>query len=171
MTRTRKAFAAAAASAVLLLTLTGCWNGQGATTADQASMNTGNGTVAKMGSTRIENATIVLGPEGSKTATVVMRLLNSGDGDALLSVRDVKAGQAAFITNEKIDIPSGGSVSVGFQSEVYVNLYDFEVDPSGYTNLEFRLEKNGISTLSILSVPAVGYYEGIAPNPATKPLT
>jgi hypothetical protein len=65
--------------------LTGCWQGLGASSTMQNSMNSGNGTQEIVGSLRIENATVVRNEAGR--ASLVMAVFNQGDAaDTLAGV-------------------------------------------------------------------------------------
>ncbi|MCX8527143.1 MAG: hypothetical protein ORN20_03285, partial [Candidatus Nanopelagicales bacterium] len=64
MTRSRAA-AIAAFVALSSALLSGCWNGPGSTTMMQASMNSGNGVQATVGAIKVQNATLVAGPDGT----------------------------------------------------------------------------------------------------------
>jgi hypothetical protein len=167
----RSHVAAVAALAVLAVpALTGCWNGQRATTAVQADMNSGNGVETDQGPLHIENATIVLGPEGSKTATLVMRVVNTGDqADSLTTI--MINGQPASISvpgvaaDSGADIGPGESVPFGFEAQRWINTYTFDAPVSTYVPVELGFTNAGVAKLSVLTVPPAGYYAGIAPNP------
>ena len=165
--------AAVAALVVLAVpSLTGCFNGQGATTTTQASMNSGNGVEARQGTIDIENATIVLGPEGSNTATLLMRLVNVGPEADALTYITINGEQATIsmpgvVGDSGADIGPGESISFGYDATRWINAYQFDAPASTYVPVELGFEKGGLASLSLLTVPPVGYYEGIAPNPPT----
>lgn len=167
----KRIHAAAAAALVVLAvpSLTGCFNGPGATTTTQASMNSGNGVQAQAGPVRIENATLVLGPEGTSTGTLTTRLVNTGaEPDALVYV--TIDGVVAYVTEGAGELAPGASVSFGFDSEQWINTYDLNAAVSTYVPVELGFQNAGLVTMSVLTVPPVGYYEGIAPNPPTDPI-
>lgn len=159
----------AAVAALLLLAspaLTGCFSGQGATTYMQATMNSGNGVDAEVGPIHVENATLVRGPEGSKSVTLTTRIVNTGpEADVLVSAK--VNGTPATITAGADQLPGGSSVSFGFDSEAFINAYDQDIPVSSYVPVELSFQNAGIVSMSVLTVPPVGYYEGIAPNPPT----
>ena len=155
--------------------LTGCWNGQRATTTTQATMNTGNGVEARQGLIDIENATLVLGPEGSSSATLVMRVVNTGpEADALTYITingvQVQISEPGVVGDSGADIGPGESISFGYESDRWINTYELDVEPSSWVPVELGFQNAGLAQLSVLTVPPVGYYEGIAPNPPTKPV-
>jgi hypothetical protein len=159
---------AAAGLAVLLLIapgLAGCYSGKEATTNQQATMNSGNGVQAQIGPIHIENATVVRGPEGSKAATLTTRLVNTGPADTL--VYATVNGQPATITGDQVPLDPGASISFGFDSEHWINAYGFEAGVSSYVPVELGFQNAGLVKMSVLTVPPLGYYEGIAPNPPT----
>jgi hypothetical protein len=162
---------AAAAIAVLVLAtpaLTGCFSGKAATTSMQATMNTGNGVQATVGPIHIENATLVMGLDGSKTATLTTRLVNTGPADTL--VYATVNGQPATITGDQVPLGPGASISFGYDSEHWINAYAFEAPVSTYVPVELGFQNAGLVKMSVLTVPPVGYYEGIAPNPPQAPV-
>jgi len=161
--------AAAAALVVLVVpALTGCFNGQDATTTTQASMNSGNGVEATKGAIHIENATLVMGPEGSGTATLVVRIVNTGIEDDALTYASINGAPATVIEPAGAGdaagvIGPGASVSYGYDSEGRINAEGLDVPPSSYVDVELGFEKAGLVTMSVLTVPPVGYYAGITP--------
>ena len=85
VTRQTKVISAALLVGALVPGLAGCWGGPAASTQVQATQNTGNGTQAFVGDIRVENATLILGPEGSSSATLTMSIVAPGEGDRLLA--------------------------------------------------------------------------------------
>jgi hypothetical protein len=164
----KRSHALAAASLILLATpaLTGCFSGAQATTNMQATMNSGNGVSAVAGTIKIDNATLVLGPDGSKSATLTTRLTNVGPVKDVLVYATID-GQPATITGDKVELAPGSSISFGFDSDHWINTYAFDKPVSTYVPVELGFQDAGLVKLSVLSVPPVGYYEGIAPNPPT----
>jgi hypothetical protein len=161
--------AAAAALVVLAVpALTGCFNGQDATTTTQASMNSGNGVEVTQGAIHIENATLVMGPEGSTSATLIMRIVNTGAEDDALTYATINGVPA--IVNEPEEpgsegnvIGPGASVSYGYDSDRQVITETLDVPVSSYVDVELGFQKAGLAQMSVLTVPPVGYYEGITP--------
>lgn len=165
----RSHLAAVAALAMLVVpATTGCFNGQAATTTVQASKNSGNGVQATQGAIHIDAATVVLGPEGSTSGTLTMRIVNTGAEPDALTYATIN-GSPAYITEGAGDLAPGSSVSFGYESEAWVNVYDLDVEASAYVPVELGFEKAGLVSISVLTVPPVGYYEGIAPQPPTAP--
>jgi hypothetical protein len=163
---------AAAAALVLLVvpTTTGCFNGLKATTTMQATMNSGNGTDATQGPLHIEAATVVIGPDGSNSATLTTRIVNTGAEPDALTYATIN-GEPASMTPDSGNLDAGSSVSFGFDSQAWINAYDFTGTVATYVPVELGFRNAGLVKMSVLVVPAVGYYEGIAPTPATKPAT
>ena len=166
----KRAHLAAVAALVVLAVpaLTGCWNGQGATTTTQASQNSGNGVDAVAGTMHIEDATVVLGPEGSGSGTLLVRLVNTGpEADTLTRV--TIDGVEVQIPAAGAAIGPGASVGFGYDSDLFLNTYALDAPAATYVPIVIGFEKAGETPMSVLTVPAVGYYAGIAPNPATGP--
>ena len=149
--------------------LTGCFNGQKATTSVQATMNSGNGVDATAGPIHIEAATLVLGPEGSGTATLTTRLVNTGAEPDALTYATINT-HSAYVTDGAGDLAPGGAISFGFMSDAWINAYDFTGTAATYVPIQLGFEKAGLVDMSVLVVPPVGYYEGIVPTPATDPV-
>lgn len=130
----------------------------------QAGQATGNGVQAQAGLMRVENATLVTGPEGSSSATLMMRIVNQGvESDRLIGA--TIDGVPASITGDVVDLPPGSSISFAYESDVWVNSYEFDVEPSAFVDVTLVFEKAGDTTLQVLTVPPLSFYEGIAPNP------
>lgn len=161
----------AAAAALVLFVLpatTGCFSGQGATTTTQATMNSGNGVSATQGAIHIEGTTVVLGPDGSSTATLLTRIVNAGVDPDRLTYATID-GIPAYITEGAGDLGPGASVSFGWESETWINSYALTAPAATYVPVQLGFEKAGLVTMSVLVVPPVGYYEGIVPMPPTNP--
>ena len=87
--------------AALTLTLTGCYNGSNASTNMQSVQLTGNGVQVQAGDIRAENLTLVAGPGGSASATLIMRVTNQElEADNLLAA--LIDGVPAFITGDVV---------------------------------------------------------------------
>lgn len=170
--------AAALSCGILLVAplLAGCFNGQRATTTVQSTMNSGNGTQVQVGSIKIDNATLVSGPDGASSGTLILSLFNVGnEPDTLVGVSI--NGKPAVISGEAsvgsgVELAPGAALTFGYQdSTSWINSYDLTEALSTYVPVEMQFQRAGIASFTVLTVPAVGYYEGIAPNPATRPLS
>ena len=149
--------------------LSACYSGFGATTTMQASMNSGNGTQAQAGPIRIENATLVMGPEGSRTGTLIASMVNgAADPDRLVGV--TIGGRPAFITPGLDILAFNELVDFGYDSRHWINTYDLDAAVSTYVPVQLQFERAGSVDFTVLTVPPTGIYEGIAPNPATAPM-
>ncbi len=143
--------------------LTGCFNGMGATTTMAASMPVGNGVNATLGTIKVDGATLVAGPEGSQTATLTMRVTNSGNEPDNLLVAVVN-GLPASISGGSVAVNPGDSLSFGFESDLYVDAAAFTAPVGTFVPVALQFERSGIAELEVLVVPATGFYEGIAPS-------
>ena len=164
--RTRRSATALLISGLLAstLVLTGCYNGMGAITNLQSGQLTGNGVQAQVGNVRAENLTIVAGPEGSASATLITVIVNGDpEADTLLGV--TIDGVPAYITGDVIEFLPGQSISFGFESDRWINSYQFDADMSTYVPVTLQFERAGIAEVDVLVVPAEGFYEGIEPVP------
>ncbi len=144
--------------------LAGCWQGFGASTTMQNSMNSGNGTQEIVGSLRVENATVVRNEAGR--ASLVMAVFNQGDAaDTLTSV--TIDGQP--IAADAVTIDPGAYATFGYGAEgapaVNFLLVDALQTPAGaYSTVSLTFTTNGITDFTSLVVPDVGYYAGYVPN-------
>ena len=104
-----------------------------------------------------------------------MSLFNDGrEPDTLIGVQ--VNGQPAVINGAAVagagvELAPGAAFTFGYQnSESWVNSYDITEAESAYVPVQMRFQRAGILDFTALTVPPVGIYEGIAPNPATRPL-
>lgn len=172
----RRRLVAAAAGLCAIPLLAGCFNGFGATTTMQATQNSGNGVDAQVGAMKIQNATLVRGEGGA--ATLMMTLVNVGERDDTLTSVTI-GGAPAVVTDGStsiatVTVPRQRSVPFGYGQDGagasrWVNSYSFGEGTSGYVPVTVFFTNAGQAQLSVLTVPAVGYYEGIAPTPAVAP--
>jgi len=148
--------------------LAGCWNGPSSTTMMQATMNSGNGVQATVGNIKVENATLVAGPEGTTTGTLTLRIVNTGQTPDSLVYTVIENGPA-YVTPGSETFAPNASVSFGFDSKDWINTYTLKAAAGTYVPVELGFKEAGLVKISVLIVPPTGYYEGIAPNPATMP--
>lgn len=178
MTTLRIRIAAAAVATAAAFSLTGCFNGFGATTNTQNTMSTGNGVQAQAGSIRVENATLVRG-EGT-TATLIMTLVNVGaDKDQLAQV--TIAGEPAISTDGvtavgPVPIAPGEAIPFGYgaggnPANRWMNIYTVDLPDSGFVPVQVLFDVAGSAEFEVLTVPPVGFYEGLEVRPATPPAT
>lgn len=155
----------AASLAAATLVLTGCFNGPAAMTTVQSEDLTGNGVQAQVGNIRAENLTLVLGPEGSSSATLITRIVNGNqdESDRLIGVQI--AGIPAYVTGDAVEFLPGASIGFGFESDLWINSYDFRAASSTYVPVALQFERSGIARADVLVVPPLGYYDGIEPVP------
>ena len=169
----RTHIAAALLLPAAVLSLSGCFNGQDATTTTQAAMNSGNGVQAKQGDIRIENATVVLNADEPGTATLLVRLINMGPEADKLTYATINGQQAQFIVaDDSMDVSSGfeltpgSSVGFAYDSDLYISVLEgFDAEVSTYVPVELAFATAGLADMSVLTVPATGYYEGITARP------
>lgn len=156
---------AALAATVVALSplLAGCWQGFGASTTMQNSMNSGNGTQEIVGSLRVENATIVRNDAGK--ASLVMAVFNQGDAPDTLTAVTVD-GQP--VATDPVAIEPGNFATFGYGAEgapaENFLLLDSLATPAGaYSTVSLTFTTNGITEFTSLVVPDVGYYAGYVP--------
>ena len=160
-TRLRQVGLAAAGLSLLSLGLTGCYNGQDATTNVQATQPSGNGNVLKAGQIVVDNATAVQDEAGN--ATVLMRITNQGnEADTLIAA--VLANLPATITPDSIEIGPGQSISFAWESTNYVSVDGLNAPMSSYVQFGLQFLNAGITSTNIMIVPPVGMYAGITQN-------
>lgn len=164
----KRAATLAVAVLVAVPALAGCFNGPRATTTVQATQNTGNGVEVTQGLLNVENLTVVMGPEGSGSATLITRITNTGPEADTLTFASVD-GIGATITGDTVELPPGTSVSFGYESDTWINVYGFTAPVSTYVTVQLGFEQAGLVTTRVLTVPPAGMYAGIAPNPPTAP--
>ncbi|MFZ9988300.1 MAG: hypothetical protein ACO3HV_11160 [Candidatus Nanopelagicales bacterium] len=143
--------------------LAGCWQGFGASTTMQNSMNSGNGTQEIVGSLRIENATIVRNDAGR--ASLVVAVFNQGDAPDTLSAVTVDGQQVAF---SPVTIGPGSYTTFGYgaegaPAENFLILDPIATPAGSYSPVSMAFTTNGIVDFTSLVVPDVGYYAGYVP--------
>lgn len=146
--------------------LAGCWQGFGASTTMQNSMNSGNGTQVITGSLRIENATIVRNEEGR--ASLVVAVFNQGDAPDSLTAVTID-GQP--IATDPVTIEPGSYATFGYGAEGAPAANFLVLDPiatpaGSYSAVSLTFTTNGIAEFTSLVVPDVGYYAGYVPDAA-----
>jgi hypothetical protein len=143
--------------------LAGCWQGFGASTTMQNSMNSGNGTQEIVGSLRIENATIVRDDTGR--GSLIMAVFNQGDSADTLSVVSVD-GQQLDVPPVTIEPGAFATFGYGAEGQPAENplLVDALQTPAGaYASVSLTFSTNGVTDFTSLVVPDVGYYAGYVP--------
>ena len=168
-----------AAAAVLLLAtvpvLAACGTGSSAYTAQQQA--SGNGAFAQQGPLAIANVTLVAGPEGSRSATLIGNVTNvGGEPDALTGVAILEPAATGQITGDEVPVlpRAFDPISLGYDpaglnpdGAPHVNFFDLDLPLSHFVPVGLSFKNAGDITLpNVLVVPPVGQYEGIAPSPA-----
>lgn len=143
--------------------LAGCWNGFGASTTMQNSMNTGNGTQVITDSLRIENATVVRNDAGR--ASLIVAVFNQGDAADTLT-RVTLNGQE--VPTEPVSIEPGSYATFGYGAEGapvdYTLLVDsLDTQAGSYADVSMSFTTNGVAEFTSLVVPDTGYYAGLVP--------
>jgi hypothetical protein len=164
----RRTAAAVAVAALAVVPLSACGIGfEAATTTQRPS---GNGANADLGAIQMRGVTLVDGPDGSRTGTVLMTLVNSGnEPDALTGVRMVQPpdGRAeilgAGVLGGSVPLPRVSRTSVGYDSDIHVDVSDLGLSPTQFTEIEFTFLKAGRIVLPVMSVLPTGIYAGITP--------
>lgn len=162
------------AAALVLLTvpaLAGCAIGTGAATTTQRA--SGNGANATAGAIQVRGLTLVEGPDGTRTGTLVMTLVNTGnDADALVgaAVLSPPGSGAATIVGTgagggNLALPSRSRKLVGYNSEVHVDVTGLTLSPTQFTEVELSFQRAGRVVVPVMSVLPRGIYEGITPLP------
>ena len=168
LTRPARRVAAGLLAVAVIGSMSAC--GTGKDWVDEGLSPSGNGQFVTVGSVQAQNVTLVQGPQGSKSLTLVARLFNTATTpDALIGANVGAApGTDAKITNGSVPIaPGPEAASVGFNSTNFVNFYSVDVPTASYVPVTLKFKDAGQTTLQVLVVPPVGYYEGIAPTPPT----
>ena len=150
---------------ILALSLTGCFNGQQATTNVQATQPSGDGVSGQIGTMKVNNATLVLGPTGSASATLIMTISNVGTAQDSL-VGATIAGTVATVvpSTGEITVTPQASANFGYVGAAYsINAVDFDTAASIYVPVTLAFKNSGILTLSVVTVDADGIYSGIVP--------
>jgi hypothetical protein len=155
--------AIAVTAVALTPALAGCWNGFGASTTMQNSMNSGNGTQTITGSLRIENATIVRNEAGR--ASLIVAVFNQGDApDSLVAV----SVNGQTVETSPVTIDPGSYATFGYGAEGapaqnFLIIDPIETPAGSYATVSLVFQVNGTSDFTSLVVPDSGYYTGYVP--------
>ena len=155
------------AALALVPSLAGCWQGPEATTTWQASQNSGNGVEASLGMLSVQNATIVKGDDGR--ASLIVSVFNLGkEPDSLTGATVGGIAVTLPTTPDGTIVVPGGVQSFGYGLEGqpptnFLIVEGLEAQPSGYVPVTLTFERAGQLNISVLTVPPVGYYEGLLP--------
>lgn len=160
MTIARRRAAALVAAAVLVPSLTGCWAGYGAQTAQQANQAVGNGASMQTGDIEIRGATWVRSTTNPAEATLVATFVNSGEMPDTLTKVEVEPASPMGITGGVLEIPNVGSVRTGHWSTTFINALQLQALPSAFIPTTFTFERAGTVSGNVLSVPDTGQYYG-----------
>lgn len=156
----RSSIALAVMALAAVPALSGCFNGQGATTTVQSGMNSGDGTMATAGSMKVVNVTIVIG-EGVGPAQLIGNIINQGTGPDTLNSIEV-AGKLVNSQPPIGEIAPAQSVAFGYQdSEIKVPVRGLAAAISTYVPVTFNFQNAGTLKISVLTVPDTGIYAGI----------
>lgn len=147
---------------IAVLPLSGCFNGQKATTTMQAKMNSGNGVQAQQGPIRIENATVVRSEEGD-AATLLVRIVNESIEPDALTFASINGEQVAILgaTDAGVDLAPGSSTSFGWNSDLRIDVPALDAEIATYVPVELGFATAGLAPLSVLVVPQAGIYEDV----------
>lgn len=163
----RTHFAALTLLPLAALALSGCFNGQEATTTAQATMNSGNGVQAQQGAIRIENATVVQSLDGAE-ATLLVTLVNDGLDTDALTFATINGQPAELImpgAADAIELLPGTSVPFGWESDLRIDAGALDADVSTYVPVELGFANAGLASMSVLVVPQAGYYADVTMLP------
>lgn len=160
MTIARRRAAALAAAAVLIPSLTGCWAGYDAQTAQQANQAVGNGASMQTGDIEIRGATWVRSTANPAEATLVATFVNTGDVPDTLTKVEVQPASPMGITGGVLEVPTVGSVRTGHWSTTFINALQLQALPSAFIPTTFTFERAGTVSGNVLSVPDTGEYLG-----------
>lgn len=151
----------AAALLALSPALAGCYNGLQAATTIQATQPTGNGVQVIAGDINVDNATVVLGPEGTNTATLLTRMYNSGaEADTILGV--TINGLPATISGDTV-IAAQASVPFGYPADAQrINVVG-ELPVSTFVPVQILFDRAGLIEMDVLTVTPTGFYADVTP--------
>lgn len=161
MSITRRHFAAVAAAALLVPTLSGCWSGFDAQTSQQANQAVGNGTNLATGDVEIRGAIWVRNTANPSEATLVATFLNGAETPDQLVKVEVQPPSPTGITAGELEIPIAGSVRTGYWSPNFINVFGLQAAPSSFVTTTFTFENAGSVTGDIMTVPNTGQYQGV----------
>lgn len=152
---------------LLVLPLAGCYQGAGMTISDQAP--TGNGTYLTVSDTlQIQNLVVVAGADPSKSAAIVLTVLNTDDvAEGITEVQ--VSGAAAQVSPSPIAVPAGGKAEIGGTSANQVQAAKLTTPTGSYASVVLKFQRGGVVSTKALVVPPTGFYEPYAAKSTTSP--
>ncbi len=167
---------AALSVAAVLFTCTGltaCGTGQN--WVEEGLSPAGNGAYVTVGPIKAQNLTLVAGPVGSKSVSLIGNLINNGrEADSLVSATlggtpstpGVISGGAILL------LPSATQAhSIGYNSDTSVSFLATDSKVATYQTITLTFKNAGDVTTSVLVVEPTGMYSGVTPpvSLANKP--
>ena len=167
--------AAAAALLIAAPLLSGCAIGIHADTLMQGP--SGNGSNTDLGPLKLRAITIVTGPEGGTTATIIGTIVNTGTTpDALESVTITSPAGATVtlrgsaLSGTELPLPALSSTRIGFNAEDHADITGLTIAPSAYATVSFTFKVAGIVTngrdgrpFQVMAVMPNGIFDGLGP--------
>jgi hypothetical protein len=158
--------AAVALAVALVPTLAAC--GAGADTGTSAQGPSGNGANANQGPMQLRGITLVQGPQGATTATVIGTLVNTGDADDVLLSTTVVSPTGAIVTavgagvqGGQMRLPGLSATRVGFNADDHLDVTGLTIAPTAFAQVEFSFQKAGRVVVPVMAVPPNGFYADI----------
>ena len=141
------------------LALTGCATGFDAATNTQG--NSGNGRTANVDNIQIRNAVIVVDAQDPTRATLIATVRNVGEVSETL--KSIEMDPAITVTMEAIELAKGGTVSIGYNSDVKVALTSVgkSLIAGQWTDVKFVFGTNAPIEMSLLIKPNKDYYADV----------
>ena len=156
----RSSIALAVITLVALPALTGCWSGKEATTNMQAGMATGNGIEAEIGTMEVVDVTLVKG-DGVGPAQLIGTIVNNGQTADFVESVEVD-GKPVTFRPTLTSILGGQAISFGYQTAaVKAPVRGAKPEISTYVPVTFNFRNAGQLKISVMTVPATGFYAGI----------
>jgi len=131
----------------------------------QAGMNTGNGVEAEIGTMKVVDVTLVTG-DGVGPAQLIGTIVNNGQTADFVDSVEVD-GKPVTFRPALNSILGGQAISFGYQTAtVKAPVRGAKPEVSTYVPVTFNFQNAGQLKISVLTVPATGFYAGIT-NTAT----
>ena len=179
MPRTARRTVLRTAAAALCLSVlpmhSGCAIGVDSATSQQGP--SGNGSNANQGPLQLRGVTIVTGPAGSDTATILGTIVNTGTtADALQNVTITSPTGATVtlrgtaLSGSELPLLPQSATRLGFAADDHADITGLVIAPSAYTTVTFTFKVAGTLTMGttgqpfqVMAVLPTGVFEGIAP--------
>ena len=162
--------------AALSAAAAGC--GVGVNAATQQQPASGNGAVVTTGALAARGLLLVESADGSKTASLIGSIVNTGaSADALVGVTLSSGGVAPIAvllvngkTSASLELPAASKTQIGYGDGTAIRVTGITTPLSTFVTVTLVYRTAGSGVVPVLTVPPTGIWDGLGPAPAGSTL-